>query len=334
MPLRPAPAGLRLARIDTPDAAFNAFTYPRFRAQLDGTAQPALRARQLAVGAWLHGLPVGLAYLSEPLLPGAQPEGFEASSVDTAGCMRQLLSVMVQPLLRGIGIGRLLLEHAAQLAAADGTLRLHAVHSSRLPARAAYEALLRAAGWSDPVLHERRIVGKARWIIDSEARWAPLRERWRAGGYSADPWSSVGDAEREELARIIREQLVDADRGFDPLVPRLLQGSLPELSLLLRRHGRIVGWLIGWPGLLPDSVWYAQGYVLPEVQAQGWLLAGMRDVSERQLERMGPDSLCMFHTSGNNAAMQRLMERRFGPHADWTDARYLSEKALAPLSSP
>ncbi|QJW83817.1 hypothetical protein HK414_06775 [Ramlibacter terrae] len=69
---------------------------------------------------------------------------------------------------------------------------------------------------------------------------------------------------------------------------------------MLRRHGRIVGWLFGSPGVPPNSVWYARGYVLPALQRRGWLLAGMREVCELQIQRMGPDSLCMFHTSGEN----------------------------------
>ncbi|RYY91213.1 MAG: GNAT family N-acetyltransferase, partial [Comamonadaceae bacterium] len=207
MSVTDAPAGLRLALVDAPDDAFNGLTYPRYRQVLAGAEHTALRARQLAIGAWLHDVPVGLAYLSEPLPAQPCPEGYDPLTLPAQGCVRQLLSVMVQPLVRGAGVGRRLLAAAAEFAAAAGAVRLDALHSDRLPGLEAYKAVLRSAGWSEPVLQECRIVGKVAWVVPSEADWAPLRARWRSQGYSADAWTTVGDAEREDIARLMRERV-------------------------------------------------------------------------------------------------------------------------------
>ncbi|MGV3569676.1 MAG: GNAT family N-acetyltransferase [Ramlibacter sp.] len=284
----------------------------------DPQAAPRLQ-RQLAVGAWLHEQPVGLAWLSAPL--GAD---------DAAGAApRELLSVMVAPLLRRMGIARRLLERAQELAATQGCPSLQAFHSSRLPARAGYEALLRACGWSAPVPCESRLAGKAGWALAARDDWAPLLARWRAAGFSACDWGAVDAAARADIARVVATELPAADRLYDPLRPDLQATAIPALSLLLRRHGRPVGWLLGSPGLLPATVYYAQGYVLPALQRQGWLLAGMREVCERQAALLGPDSLATFVTAQANANMQRVMQRQLGRYAQWMDERYLSLKPLA-----
>ena len=98
---------------------------------------------------------------------------------------------------------------------------------------------------------------------------------------------------------------------------------------MLRRQGRIVGWILGARGALADTFHYSHGYVLPEVRRSGWLVAGVRDVCQRQTELYGGLTLSVFETSHTNSNMRRFMERQLKPYSEWTDARYMSEKLLA-----
>jgi hypothetical protein len=76
-------------------------------------------------------------------------------------------------------------------------------------------------------------------------------------------------------------------------------------------------------------VYYCDGYAVPQLRRLGWLVAGVRDVSERQAGLQGEDSLCVFETAADNLAMQRFMERQLRPYSEWVDRRYRASVTLS-----
>ncbi|HVZ43763.1 MAG TPA: GNAT family N-acetyltransferase [Ramlibacter sp.] len=324
---------------------FESFTYPRLRPLLARAGQSTSAAGCIAVGVWMGEQPAGLALYSEPwALP---PEGAAAASlppgIDSADAAdsarspeatppkdrRRLLSVMVHPLARRSGLGMRLLASGEALARESGTRRLVAVHSSRMQARQAFERLLAVCGWRPPQELEFRLAGRAAWAERAKHDWAGFLQRLADRGFGTTSWRDMDDAEWAKARRVAHE-LPEADRAFDPFSRNIGVTPLADLSIVLRREERIVGWIVGSRGALADSFHYSQGYALPEVRRLGWLAAGARDVCERQAKLHGAASLSVFETSQGNTAMRRFMERQLEPYSEWTDSRYVSEKELQP----
>lgn len=311
----PSSSGPTCAALSLPAPGFETFTFPRYRSMVLGEDSRG-DSGQLAVGASLDGRPVGLALLSRPFGEGE----------------RRLLSIMVSHSARRVGIGFRLLAHAENLARQHGTLKLSAEHSTRLASRVAYEALMRKASWSAPTDREYRLAGKALWAKEAARDWASFLARLRARGFEAVPWTALTPADREDIAGLVAHELPEADRIFNPLPRESRLDALPELSLLLRREGRVAGWLLGSRGALPGIVHYGHGYVLPDLQKRGWLIAGVQEVCARQVELFGPDTVAIFETSPRNDGMRRFMERQLDRYKEryqgWMDARRECEKRL------
>ena len=316
--------GLRFGIIDGSAQGFEAFTYPRYRGLLLGTEHAQFIHERIALGAWRNERPVGLAFLSRPF------SAVSAQSLSSGGAadQRQLLSIMVSSLLRRCGIGSQLLTRAEQLAQASGTAHLSARHSSRLSDRTAFEACLARCHWARPAAIDFRLAGRARWALQAQIDWAPFLARLTTRGFICTSWADLTDDDRAQVKHLVDNVLPEADRQFDPFSPQNRIEPLPALSIMIRLHGRIVGWIQGSRGAMPDSFHYSYGYALPEVQRLGCLVAGVRDVCQRQAQLYGDTSLCVLETAYANAPMRRFMERQLVPYSDWTDYRYLSEKQL------
>lgn len=309
---------MRIDELVLPAQGFDAFTYPRYRGVLSGRDQPETAGLRIAAAAWAGAVPVGLAFLSR-------------ESPDRA---RQLLSVMVAPLMRRQGLGLHLLQRAVQLAGDRGTTRLLARHSSRMFHAEAFEALIRRAGWKRPEAFEYRLGGKASWSLAARQDWAPFLGRLEEGGFGVLGWSAIGERERAEINAVLGLHGTDAELDFHPFrAERDAKAHvhiIPEISVLLLRRGAIVGWIIGQRGALPDTFHYSSGYVIPPLRRAGWLIGGVREVCQRQAEHFGGDTVSVFETAANNHAMRRFMDRQLKPYSLWTDTRYHSEKALVP----
>jgi GNAT superfamily N-acetyltransferase len=304
------------ATLTLPAQGFETFTFPRYRSMVL-TEDAEGPSERLAVGASLGGRPVGLALLSRPFGEGE----------------RRLLSIMVSHSVRRAGIGSRLLAHAEDLARDNGARKLSAEHSTRLASRVAYEALMRKASWSAPSGRQFRLAGKAVWAVEAERDWAAFLARLRERGFSTSPWTALTPADREEIAVLVANELSGSDQAFNPLPRENRLDALPELSFLLRRDGRVVGWLLASRGALPGTVHYGHGYVLPSLQRSGWLIAGVQGVCARQIELFGPDTLAIFETDSRNDGMRRFMERQLDRYRDraagWMDARLECEKSLS-----
>ena len=305
---------VRIAALALPAVGFERLTFPRYRPMLLGTEQPEFVAERIAVAAYLGNVPAGLALFSR-----AYGEG-----------ERRLMSVMVSPILRRQGLGARMLMAGEQLCAQRDTQKLTAIHSSQTPSVEAYEALMRKTGWSAPKELEYRLAGKASWAFKALEDWAAFLRRLYDRGYGTSDWRGMTTADRERVAWLVEHEVPEADRQFDPFRLESKLEIAPEISLLLRKHGEIVGWIVGSKGMVGASYHYSTGYVLPALQRAGWLVAGVRDVCQRQAEIFGGDTLSVFETTPGNQGMRRFMERQLKPYSTWTDARYLCEKLIAP----
>ncbi len=306
-------ADIRVASLTLPAPGFEGFTFPRYRGLLLATEQPETTQERRAVGAWLGETPVGLAFFSRAFKENTQ---------------RQLLSVMVSPLLRRQGVGTRLLAHASAMAATEGITGFLSIHSSQIPSLAAFVALLRTNGWAAPEEKEYRLAGKAAWALEALHDWAPFLTRLHRNGFGVTPWSDLSDADRVAMAWLVDSRLKEADLKFSPFNAEKHLNIEPELSILLRRKSEIAGWILGARGLAENSFYYSTGYVLPEVRRAGWLIGGVRDVCQRQAEKFGGDTIAVFETAPHNQGMRRFMERQLKPYSAWTDVRYHSEKLL------
>ncbi|GAB2180932.1 hypothetical protein DLREEDagrD3_11550 [Denitratisoma sp. agr-D3] len=300
-----------IAPVRQRDGRLAALTYPRWRKVLmpDANAEDTgLRPPFAAIAAWDSDTPLGLALtIHDAQWPAAR-----------------LASVFVVPAHRRRGIGLALLAAVEQYQREQGKGELMALHTDGLPARVAFEALLRAGGWDAPQLYRLRLAGRADWVTTAERDWAPILARLQRQGWSATPWAAADEA---DLAR------VDALAATAPELMRPLpdQPRYEASSLLLRRRDEVVGWIQAVEEIQPRHILYPVGYVIPELQRSAWLVAGLVAACRRQMDALGGDSVCHYETAADNKAMQGIMLNRLADRDGLLtiDRQYESRKILA-----
>ena len=290
-------------------AELASLTFPRYRKLLDGAHD---RATPVIVEE--AGEPVGLALL------------FRADSPEGVPPHAQLLSIMVAPERRRSGIARQLLARAEETARCQDCGSIKTWYSTRLPMCHAFERLLAGAGWDPPVIEAMRTAGHSAEVAAEMERIEPARRPYYPAGATVEPWSTVTENERVDV-----DALVAAIDFNDFMAPSLQEKTAhPELSLVLRVHGRIAGWVFG-EAVAPDLCYYANGYVIPELRRRGALVGLIRDVCRRQAELFGPMSVSRVHTTPATPGMPRFMRERLGPCALWYDEYRRVSKRLTAL---
>ncbi len=285
--------GVTLETLDAPEPGCMPLTYGRFWFQWS-----MRRPDWLAIAARDgDGQIVGLALLSEPL-----------SVEGSVG--RRLLSLSVSNAHRRRGLGRSLLTAAAEAAQASGTPALFTTYSHHMASRAHFERTLAAAGWSTPEPMEYTIVGQAKWVRAAEEQWKPLLARAARQGFSMQPWTEITSSDRMEIDATIHQGEAPAEWHPD----LFLREGGEALSLLLRYHGKIIGWIIGErDGDL--CVHYRRGCLFPAYRKHGFLIVGLFEACRRQAELLGEHSVCVNWASAGSD-MARFMETRLLPLLD------------------
>jgi len=283
-------AGFRLEVLEAPEADCAELTYTRF-----WFFWTMRRPDWLAVAARDAGGRIrGLALLSD-------------ASVSEGRVVRRLLSITVEKAARGVGLGRALLAFAADHARDLGTRAFYAGYSSEMASRPTFEAMLAAAGWGAPEPAEYTIAGQVKWVRLAEEEWRPLLTRARRQGLTMTPWTELTEADHADIRRAILDREARPEWHPDLF---LRPGSEP-FSLLLRHHGRVVGWIIG-EKVDDTTVHYRRGCVFPPYRRHGFLIAGLHEACRRQSDLLGPDSVCVnWATAGSD--MARFMESRLMP---------------------
>lgn len=298
-------ADLTIAPLSLPAPEFSAFTFPRYQSMLTA-ADPD--ATVLALGARVGTTPVGLALLT----------------ITPRNNLR-LQSMFVDQAHRRQGIARALLEAAEQHARAMDAERMFAFHTDQSLSIYRFVNLLSSSGWKPPEFSTYRLAGKASWVEKARTDWSKFLGRLQQQGVECIFWPELTDADHQLLAQTVTEELPAEDQEF---APDKLKGIsiVPEVSLLIFSGDKIAGWIFGLAGLEKDSYYYSSGYVLPQYQRRGLLLAGLYGVCVKQYELFGPESLACYETS--RPAMKKLMERQIKPYAEWTNTMFYNRKIL------
>ncbi|CAO3419679.1 hypothetical protein [Azospirillum endophyticum] len=304
-------------------AALAPLTWTSYRSLLSlADPEERRRCRPCAVAAWNGDQPAGLALSAvspgRPLEAGAQ----------------MLLSLTVARPWRRRGLALRLLAALESALPALGVRQLEVGYSSRLPGAGAFAATLRAAGWPEPEATRLRICGAVRDTVAVFRDRDSLMTRMRATGFRLWSWRERG-AEAEALAQAM------IDRGEAPAWARPIHWRTrldPDLSLVIG-HGTddiagAGGDIVGWALCVhqPDLTrwFFPVGWVRPPYDRHGWLMGAYAEGAERLAARHGDDAVAVIETASGQPGMWRLFERRFEPHAHWTDRMMTSERPLAP----
>lgn len=274
-----------IAPLERADERLLALTYPRFR-PIVATA-PDANGPVRGMVAWRNGEPVGLALLGPTLEPGTW----------------RLLSIAVARAWRRQGIGLALLRQAETWAATRGHLALVAHHNDHMGGLDAWLSLLRRARWPEPSWTFMRLFGPVTWAQEAAVEWTTLLRRLAACGFGATAWEDRSEADQAAIEIL----LTDVSPGFNP---QWAEPILAGPSILIREHGRVVGWVLASQGAEPGTVYYPAGFVVARLQRGGWLIGGLVEACRRQARIMGNAGVSCFQTAADNHAMQSVMRRR------------------------
>lgn len=284
-------------------------TYPRWRHWLllpegeDSAAMPAPApapgTMQAVCSTAADGTPAGLALLHLP-----------------PGQTGRLLSVMVVAAQRRQGIGSALLRASEDCARRAGVSALMAQHNNAATGVDAYNAFMAANGWPEAETREMRGFCRAAWARTAGETFARHRAALVRRGYALTPWPDMTDDDAVAIRALVASGAVP--EGYDPFLTQELDA--PDLSAVLRRHDTVVGWAKAhWQDPQKTQAFYHSGWVVPEVARQGWLAVAMIDLSARQADLYGDDSMTGCATDADNLPMQRILFDRFGVLAERID---------------
>lgn len=280
---------------------FAGLTFPRLRPWLD-----ALPKGIIAVGAISMGRPVGLA-MGE-VKPNAVADLF---SIAVASPMRR----------QGIGCG-LLLEWQKQVAL-HGAVKSRVNYPTTLKSREGLEGLLAKTGWSSPQEDGFIVTGRAGVMVDAARQWPGVSGRLAdLSAYTFEPVTLTSDDVTSVNAYCARPDFVDMFGPLNDAVP-----FDDDLSLIIRRHGVLVGWLLairekayrGAHAVSPTSqptVRYLEAYLDPAYWHSGVMIGAYFHCYQKQALLFGPDSVAVYYTNQNLPRMVALTRRRFAPIAD------------------
>ena len=302
-----------LAPLDPAGAsAFEALTFPAYRHLLRleraprhlGTTQLA-PVTPVAVGLRLGGAPAGLA-LAELRDDGAA----------------EVLSIFVDPAIRGRGVGGQLLAALEEELARRGASTVEAVYMTGQASQRAVERLLEKAGFDPPVA--RMLSVRIRIEDLRRTRWyrrLPLER-----GLEIFPWADLGEDERKELRK------AQAASGWIP--PHLepwrhdADGFERRSSVGVRRGRDVVGWVINH-GISVTVVRFTSSYLRQGVGTRGRLIP----VFSESIRRLAgtPYETATFTVPVAHAGMVSFTRRWIEPHASFVGETRGTRKRLRPV---
>jgi len=263
------------------------------------------KGQYVAIAARQLGIPVGLALVVVGHTSGAR-----------------LLSVFVAKHMRRRGIGSALTAAACDAARHLRATTIDILFGTRIADFAGVNAFFAQAGWPPPEAVEFRLAGRADWVTRSASAFAPFLASVERRGYSHTPWVKINDQDRLCVRKLV--SLIDYPNQ-NPMVWEA--NADPALSLALRRKGILVGWVLA-ENYLPNYIHYVCGWVEPELQRLGWLMAALFRVCEQQLRICGPHTTAVYETPSGNTRMVRMMKERLSPYTEWMDELMRSRRPL------
>ncbi|WP_419786985.1 GNAT family N-acetyltransferase [Pseudodesulfovibrio sp.] len=281
--------------------AFDAMTFPAYRRVLAGPS--------VAVGAWFKGTPAGLA------LFGEGRNNNEAT----------LLSLFVAMPHRLGGLGTLLLEQGETFLTAAGLEGLRTTWTQTMAGAVAFERVLAKREWSPP--KKRLLVMRA----DIAGRFGNGIRRNHPKYENADclpkqytlsPWDSLTRQERDFIKGKAGQPGWHALRADPFREEHILEQGL---SMVLRKHGEVVGWLTVHL-TTPDTARFTDVFLREDLKRGGGIAIGMVGHGFWKLMKAGIPKLT-WGIEADNGPLLAMCQKRLGEIADlsWTLG---SDKAL------
>lgn len=302
---------LHLKTLDTSNAAaFATLTYPALRQTL-----LPLRATHRAVGAYDGDRPIGLA-----LAAIDKPEA-------------NVLSVFVGRAYRNRGVGRALIAAITREVIQSGNISISALIVGSNPSRPALDKALTAVGWPSLTFSQLNVAGRARSMAETGQGWTGGKRLLDRDDTTFSPWSSLGEADRVAIEAL--QQQPEAWFSGNPF--RYSRTLVPELSVIVRRAGKAIGWIIACPGRSPladepdtPTIDYQSSYIDADLRQSGILLAGYWHAFTRLAETYGPESIARYWAYGDR--MIRISRNRFAPIALLAEEVWISSARLQRIS--
>ena len=251
---------------------------------------------------------------------GGLPAGLVVAELPTADRpSAELLSVLVNADMRGLGIATALIAGIERDLMRLGSTELTAVYMAGKPGIDALERVLQKRGFSPPQL--RKVVVQATPEEVSRTDW--YRRAVLPSSCTIFPWA---DLPREEYEALKRSQ--DAA----PWIPQILEpwscGEHVDAvsSVGLRKQGAVVGWVITHR-VPPNLVRYTSCFVRADLQRWGLMLPLLVASVDRLL---GTGVLCTFVTTSQFPHMVAFTHRRLGPFVTYCGETRGASKALVP----
>jgi len=257
-------------------------------------------------------------------LVGQEVVGLVLWRMANDGRVARLLSILVRSDYRRQGVGSELLSRSIKVLG-ESVENLAAYWSSTLPGADAFERLLLAAGWSEKVLDQCRVSGTAQSARD----WAHRRQMDRMlmrAGWSFTSFEDLPESERSEVELAVSAaQVPEGWRPFED-VP-IDQALEPKLSIVMRQHGDVVGWLTTCR-TESGEIWYYRLYNIGAGKAAGALMPLIVEVNRRHFELDGPNARWRWNTSSNRPEMLAFLARHAAEFCDFHDYYWTSRRVL------
>ena len=294
----PASESLQIAPL-TPDEAgpFRHLTFPRIGSQIE-----KLQPSWALWGAAMGRIPIGLAVVC----PGAAAGEF------------LLKSVSVERFHRRQGVGCGLLQAVEAGINSRGGKRLFARFTPTMKMAPAFVGLTQRLQWSKPKIVSLNLTGEAGPMAEKGGEW-PGVGAWLSdpGAFSFDPWQALAGTDLDWLARLRAQEAYRPYLDFQSFVADID----PVCSLLIRRAGELVGWIVATPfqGALAARYgqrigrWYRSAYVDESLWRSAVLIAGYYHAFSRQGAAYGSDSIATYFT--DFPGQMALTRRRFASMA-------------------
>lgn len=306
---------VQLVCLENDVGLFAGMTFPHLR-----PLARKLPSSWVAVGAVVGGLPAGLAL-------GLVADDGQA----------ELMSVFVTARSRRRGIGKRLLETWMAEVGTKGARSISVRFAERGERRPALEALLSAAGWTEPVEDGLVVLGRSGAMVEAVGGWAPVSERLsKQSLYTFDPLN-LTEADAQRVDSLLA--LSDAKQMHGPL--RLWPQLEQRVSCIVRREGELIGWVLAGPSRQRWSalsegrttqdtqdaslIEYFEAYLDPRYWHTAIAVGAYHHCYSRQVEFFGPQSLALYYTGPSRPRMVHLTRRRFAPIAERVETIWRSD---------
>ena len=280
-------------------------------------------------GGWLQ--PVADHIIAVGLIVGACPVGLALGTLLPGQGHCELISIAIAPVMRRRGLGRALLDAWRAEACRRGASDCRASYNETMAGRGALEALLAGAGWAVPRASGMVVIGRVGKMVDKTGDWPGVAGRLAAPrSYSFEPLR-LSAADIEAVERYL------ADPEAADMLGPIRQAELlaDDFSIVIRRDGHLVGWLLAAETRRPlldadadvPAIRYLEAYLDPAYRRGGIMIGAYYHCYAKQVALLGRDSVAIYYTSyDSRPRMVALSLRRFAAIAEHVETIFSTSR--------